>query len=66
MNRFVVPACGAVVVGTLLLLVLAGCGRPAAKAPADELPIVSVSPVVQREVTDYAEFTGRLDRKSVV
>jgi len=60
MNQIVVPAYGAVVVGTLLMLVLAGCERPAAKSPEDELPVISVSAAVQREVTDYAEFTGRL------
>src|SRR5262245_4161553 len=60
MNQIVVPACGAVVLGICLLLVLAGCGRPAVEVPVDELPSVSVSPAVERDVTDYAEFTGRL------
>jgi RND family efflux transporter MFP subunit len=43
-----------------LLLVAAGCARQQPQAPVDELPTVSVSPAVQREITDYAEFTGRL------
>lgn len=60
MNQIVVRACVAVVVATLLLLVLAGCARPAATSSADELPKVSVSAAVERNVTDYAEFTGRL------
>src|SRR5882724_4693776 len=60
MNQIVVPACGAVVLGTLLLLVLAGCERPATTPSSDELPKVSVSAAVEQNVTDYAEFTGRL------
>src|SRR3954464_3592549 len=60
MNQTVVPAGGSVVIGTLLSLVFIGCGRPAAESPADELPKVSVSVPVERNVTDHAEFTGRL------
>lgn len=60
MNRAVVPASGAVVIGTLLLLAFSGCERPAAESSADELPKVSVSAPVERNVTDHAEFTGRL------
>jgi RND family efflux transporter MFP subunit len=43
-----------------LLLVAGGCARQRPQTPADELPMVSVSPAIQQEVTDYAEFTGRL------
>lgn len=43
-----------------LLLVAAGCARQQPQIAADEPPIVTVSPAVQREITDYAEFTGRL------
>src|SRR4051812_35623689 len=60
MNQVVVPACRAVGIGTLLALVLAGCERPATESSADELPKVSVSVPVERNVTDHAEFTGRL------
>jgi multidrug efflux pump subunit AcrA (membrane-fusion protein) len=60
MNQIAVPASGAVVIDTLLLVVLAGCERPAAESSADELPKVSVSAAVERNVTDHAEFTGRL------
>src|SRR5437868_6216364 len=60
MNQIVIPASGGVVVGALLLFVLAGCRRPAAESSADELPQVSVSSAVERNITDYAEFTGRL------
>jgi RND family efflux transporter MFP subunit len=37
-----------------------GCGRSPAKAPAAELPSVSVSRPVERDVTDYADFTARI------
>jgi membrane fusion protein, multidrug efflux system len=60
MNQIVVPASGAIVICTLLLLVLTGCQRPAAESPADELLSVSVCPAVEKNVTDHAEFTGRL------
>src|SRR5580765_7916637 len=60
MNQNVVSASGTVVIGVLLLLALAGCKRPAAESSAEELPKVSVSTAVERDVTDYAEFTGRL------
>jgi RND family efflux transporter MFP subunit len=38
---------------------LAGCARPPAEAPAAAPPPVSVSYPVEREVTDYADFTAR-------
>jgi RND family efflux transporter MFP subunit len=60
MNQLVVRVCGAVVIGAFHLLALAGCERPAVKSSTDELPKVSVSAAVERNVTDYAEFTGRL------
>jgi multidrug efflux system membrane fusion protein len=53
----------AVASGSLALIgLLCGCnhqGAPAAAAPAP--PVVPISQPVQREVTDYAEFTGRTD-----
>jgi RND family efflux transporter MFP subunit len=60
MNQIVVGASGALVVGTLLLSTLTGCQRPAAESSGDELPTVSVSVPVEQDVTDFAEFTGRL------
>jgi membrane fusion protein, multidrug efflux system len=48
--------------GWLLLgfcLHLAGCARSAAEAPADAPTPISVSHPIGREVTDYADFTGR-------
>ena len=41
-----------------LLLALAGCSRPPAQLPPG-VPSVSVSYPVQRDVTDYADFTAR-------
>ena len=51
-------------VSALALLLLwigltAGCGQSAAVAPSPEPTTVSVSYPVEREVTDYADFTGR-------
>jgi RND family efflux transporter MFP subunit len=43
----------------LAVTALAGCGRPSAEAPAGGPPTVTVSEPLQREVTDYAEYTGR-------
>src|SRR5262245_7612517 len=42
------------------LLLVTGCGRPPVTAPADQPPLISVSYPVERDVTDHAEFTGRL------
>jgi RND family efflux transporter MFP subunit len=42
-----------------LCLLVAGCARSAAEAPVDAATPVSVSYAVEREVTDYAEYTGR-------
>ena len=39
---------------------LAGCSRTVMQLPAPEPPAISVSYPVEWEVTDYAEFTGRL------
>jgi RND family efflux transporter MFP subunit len=42
-----------------LCLALAGCARAPAEAPAAAPPPVTVSYPVEREVTDYADFTSR-------
>ena len=39
---------------------LAGCSRTIMQLPAPEPPAISVSYPIEWEVTDYAEFTGRL------
>ena len=50
----------------LSFLLLAGCARPAAQqgAPAD--PQVTVAAVVARDVTEWDEFTGRLEAVNTV
>jgi len=40
-------------------LILAGCARAPAEAPVAPPVAVTVSHPVEREVTDYADFTGR-------
>ena len=42
-----------------LCLLAAGCGTNQAQAPSSDLPAVPVSRPVEREVTDYVDFTGR-------
>ena len=42
-----------------LCLALAGCARAPSEAPAAAPPPVTVSYPVEREVTDYADFTAR-------
>jgi RND family efflux transporter MFP subunit len=43
----------------LVACISAGCSRYAAQGPASAPPTVMVSYPLQREVTDYAEYTGR-------
>src|SRR4051812_24556879 len=50
----------------LLASLAAGCQRPAAPAAAAEAPVLPVSKPVQREVTDYVDFTGRTDAVQAV
>ncbi len=47
-----------------LLTIAAGpgsCSRQPAAPPAADLPIVTVAQPVEREVTDFVDYTGRLD-----
>ncbi len=44
----------------ILSLSLTGCSRQVPPPPAAALPTVMVSQPVERTVTDYADFTGRL------
>jgi multidrug efflux system membrane fusion protein len=39
----------------------AGCGQKAPGVPRASMPVVNVSQPVQREVTDFVDFTGRTD-----
>ena len=56
-QRFRLAIASALVPG--LCLALAGCARPPSEAPAAAPPPVTVSYPVEREVTDYADFTAR-------
>jgi multidrug efflux pump subunit AcrA (membrane-fusion protein) len=44
-----------------LSLGLAGCARAPSAAPQAAPTVVSVSHPVEREITNYADFTGRLE-----
>src|SRR5262245_31070880 len=51
---------------TVLLLVFvcllpAGCARRHSPTTSNEPPVVSISQPVEREVTDFVDFTGRTD-----
>ncbi len=48
------------------LSLFAGCARPAPPPVEAPPPKVTVSLPVEREVTDYADFTGRTDSKNAV
>jgi RND family efflux transporter MFP subunit len=48
-----------------LLLVLAACGQAPQQGPPPP-PEVSVAPVVAREITEWDEYTGRLEAKDTV
>ena len=47
--------------GSLILSLLGGCQASRAKVAPSEPPVVPVSRPVQREVTDYVDFTGRTE-----
>jgi RND family efflux transporter MFP subunit len=50
---------------TLLLAVLAGCGKPAEQGPPPAMEI-SVATVPEREITEWDEYTGRLESVQTV
>ena len=52
-TRWLLPA------GALPALILAGCGAPKPSPPPP--PAVTVAAVPEREVTEWDEFTGRLE-----
>ena len=49
-----------------LLAGLSGCGRKQPQAAPPQPPVVPISQPVQRQVTDYADFTGRTDAVQAV
>lgn len=59
------PCCSSVINIVLLLAVLlggaAGCKRKAVETPPPKPPIIPVSRLVEREVADFADYTGRTD-----
>jgi membrane fusion protein, multidrug efflux system len=50
----------------LAFLLLTGCARPAAQHAAPSDPQVTVAAVLARDVTEWDEFTGRLEAVNVV
>src|SRR5258707_3493359 len=52
---------GALLLAGIAALSLAACARVAAGGAAPALPQITVAPAVARDVTDWDEFTGRLE-----
>lgn len=52
---------GALGLGLVLFAITAGCRKQNAQAPTPQKTVVPVSHPVQREVTEYVEYTGRTD-----
>jgi RND family efflux transporter MFP subunit len=48
------------------LLACSGCGKQAAPTAEQPVPRVTVTPVVQQEVTDSDEYTGRTEASAIV
>ncbi len=57
---------GGVCLGGLMLALTMGCRRQPADAPPPAAPVVPVSHPVQREITEYIDYTGRTDAVSSV
>ncbi len=53
-------------VGLLGASLAAGCRKAAAPAATPNLPVVPVSQPLERQVTDYVDFTGRTDAVNTV
>ena len=51
--------------GLLFLALLAGCGKPAVQGPPPAMEI-SVAVVPEREITEWDEYTGRLEAVNTV
>jgi multidrug efflux system membrane fusion protein len=47
--------------GVFVAILPAGCARSSATGAGDERPLVQVIEPIQRDVTDYVNFTGRAD-----
>jgi multidrug efflux system membrane fusion protein len=59
---------GTFVLGSIAAMVLSACGSPeaASQAEAPPAPQVSVAPVVNERITEWDEFTGRLQAPETV
>jgi membrane fusion protein, multidrug efflux system len=55
-----------VCLGTILMAAPSGCSRGQPQVAPPEPPTVPVSTPVQREITDYVDFTGRADAVQAV
>jgi RND family efflux transporter MFP subunit len=58
--------CGTLLLGILFIGLISGCKKAASTAAAPSLPVVPVSNPVQRQVSDYVEYTGRIDARQSV
>jgi RND family efflux transporter MFP subunit len=56
----VLSALSPVLLSILVVAAISGCNR-AQSAPVQEAPKVTVAPVLERNITEWDEFTGRLD-----
>jgi len=54
---------GAVLLGVFLMWVTVGCKKANISSSAPSVPIVPVSNPVERQVSDYVEYTGRIDAR---
>jgi len=56
----VLTALSPMLLSLLMVAAISGCNR-AQSAPVQEAPKVTVAPVLERNITEWDEFTGRLD-----
>ncbi len=52
--------------GLIIAVTLGGCTPAPLKVAPAEIPVVPVSKPVEREITDYVDFTGRTDAVEAV
>src|SRR5262245_60127261 len=59
-------ACVVAWTGLTISVLLAGCNQPRRAGASSEPTVIPISHPMQREVTDYAEFTGRVNAVQMV
>jgi RND family efflux transporter MFP subunit len=59
-------AWGVVLLSAMLMAAMVGCKKAGPSSSAPSLPVVPVSKPVQRQVSDYVEYTGRIDARQSV